>query len=205
MSSDIILFAVTVFAGFFAIMNPIANVPIFIGLTDGANASSKKNVARSSVIISFIIITIFVLLGKYIFEIFGLTIPAFKITGGILVFFVGFEMLQSKKSTIQHQKEIKFDEGISISPLATPILAGPGTIVTAMNFSSNASYLYIVIILIIFMAISLMTYLAFVSSDYLLKYIGSNKITVIGKLMGLVIGCIGTNMVLEGISLQFFK
>jgi multiple antibiotic resistance protein len=202
--NDIWFFSVTVFAGFFAIMNPIANIPIFIGLTAGVDKKTRNKVSKSATFTAFVIITIFVLLGKYIFELFGLTIPAFKITGGILVFFVGFEMLQSKVSSIQHQKDIHFDEGISISPLATPILAGPGTIVTAMNFTAEASYLYIAIIIFIALTMCIVTHIAFVSSEHLLKIVGSNKIRVIGKLMGLIIAVIGTNMILEGIKLQFF-
>lgn len=82
------------------------------------------------------------ILGKFIFVLLGITIPAFKITGGIFIFYVGFEMLQSKKSNIKHLQTTNFDENIAVSPLAIPILAGPGTIVTAMNFVSNHHYHY---------------------------------------------------------------
>ena len=84
------------------------------------------------------IVTAFVLAGKIIFQVFGLTVPAFKITGGILVFYVGFEMLQSKPSSVHGAVETEFDRGIAVSPLAIPILAGPGTIVTAMNLAQGA-------------------------------------------------------------------
>ena len=127
-------YSFTVFMAFFAIMNPIVNIPIFIQLTEGVDEKKKKEIAKTANIVAFIIVLAFILIGKYIFEIFGLTIPAFKIFGGILIFFIGFEMLQSKKSSIHHQGEVMFDDGVTISPLAIPILAGPGTIVTAMNF-----------------------------------------------------------------------
>ena len=197
------MFSFTVFAGFFAIMNPIANTPIFIGLTQEADKETKKRISKTATITAFIIVTSFIIVGKHIFELFGLTIPAFKITGGFLVFFVGFEMLQSKKSSVHHQRNVNFDEDIATSPLATPILAGPGTIVTAMNFTTNASYLHIAIILIIFAIMVCLTYLAFVFSDYIVKIIGENKIDVIGKLMGLIIGILGTNMIIEGVKLAF--
>ncbi|MFC1731016.1 MarC family protein [candidate division KSB1 bacterium] len=197
------MFSISVFAGFFAIMNPIANVPIFVGLTEKTDKKSKLKIAKTATITAFIIVAVFIIIGKYIFEIFGLTIPAFKITGGILVFYVGFEMLQSKKSSVHHQNNIDYNEGISISPLATPILAGPGTIVTAMNFTTSASFFHIFIILLIFLFMIIMTYLAFISSDFLVKIVGRNKIVVIGKIMGLIIGIIGTNMVVEGIKMAF--
>lgn len=196
-------FALTVFTGFFAIMNPIANTPIFMGLVTDADEKEKKRIARLSTLTAFIIVAGFVILGKYIFQLFGLTIPAFKLAGGILVFFVGFEMLQSKKSSIQHQKEVKIDEGIAISPLAIPILAGPGTVITAMNFVTDGGILQIGIVLLVFAIMIVLTYLAFVFSEALVKLIGNNMIVVIAKLMGLILTIIGLSMVIEGIKLGF--
>ena len=142
-------------------------------------------------------------MGKYIFELFGITIPAFKITGGILLFFVGFEMLMSKKSTIHSTGTENQDDGIAISPLAIPILAGPGTIVTAMNNITQGSVVQIGIIVGIFAVLIFITYIAFISSELLLKKLGNNMITVIGKLMGLILAIMGTGMVLNGIEMEF--
>ena len=93
---NLLTFSITVFTGFFAIMNPIANVPIFLSLVEGADDQTRKRINRKATFTAFLIVFVFVLLGKFIFQLFGITIPAFKITGGILIFFVGFEMLQSK-------------------------------------------------------------------------------------------------------------
>ena len=200
---NLVTFSITVFTGFFAIMNPIANIPIFSSLVEGAEKSTKKRIAKKSTLTAFIIVTVFVILGKFIFELFGITIPAFKITGGILIFFVGFEMLQSKKSTVKHLKQTNFDENIAISPLAIPILAGPGTIVTAMNFVTDSSVIRISIVISVFALMSLLTYIFFVASDKLIALLGDNVISVIGKIMGLIIAIIGTNMIIEGIKIAF--
>lgn len=202
MDTGILHFALSVFIGFFAIMNPIANTPIFLGLMDGQSKSEKRKLARTATITAFFIVAAFVIGGKYIFELFGITIPAFKLTGGILIFYVGFEMLQSKKSTIHHQNE-EIDEGLAISPLAIPILAGPGTIVTAMNYVTNASFAYVGIVLAVFALMIFLTFLAFAWSDYIVKWIGNNLITVIGKLMGLILAIMGVGMLIEGIKLAF--
>ena len=200
---NLISFSVTVFTGFFAIMNPISNMPIFLSLVEGADETTKIRINIKSVLIAFIIVTIFVVLGKFIFELFGITIPAFKITGGILIFYVGFEMLQSKKSDIKHIKNTHFDENIAVSPLAIPILAGPGTIVTAMNFVSNATYVHIGLVILIFGIMCLLTFISFSLSEIIAKKIGFNVISVIGKIMGLIIAIIGTSMVIEGIKISF--
>ncbi len=198
------LFAIAVFTGFFAINSPAGNIPIFLSLTKQADKKTKKKISRKATFIAFVIVTGFIVLGKYVFDLFGITIPAFKITGGILIFFVGFEMIRSQESSIDNQTEINFNEGISISPLAIPILAGPGTIVTAMNFTTNASYLQLAIIVVMLGLIMWLNYLAFISSEYLVRYIGKNKIVVIEKIMGLIIAIIGTSMFIEGVKLAFF-
>jgi len=196
-------FSLTVFTGFFAIMNPIANVPVFLGLVQGSDKSTKKTISKKSTLIAFFIVLTFVILGKFIFELFGITIPAFKITGGILIFYVGFEMLQSKKSNVKHLQDAQIDENVAISPLAIPILSGPGTIVTAMNFVTDANYIQIAIVIVIFALMCYLTYLAFTLSDFFVEKVGTNIITVIGKIMGLIIGIIGVNMVIEGIKIAF--
>lgn len=201
--NELATFAITVFTGFFAIMNPISNMPIFLTLTEGADKETKQRINLKAVLVAFIIVTVFVLLGNYIFDLFGITIPAFKITGGILIFFVGFEMLQSKKSNIKHLKTVNIDENIAISPLAIPILAGPGTIVTATNFVANTtSYMNIAIIILVFALMCFLNYIAFTLSDIIAKKIGDNVISVIGKLMGLIIAIIGTNMIIQGLKLS---
>lgn len=201
--TDLLTFALSVFTGFFAIMNPIANTPIFLGLVDGKNEADRRRIAKTSTVTAFLIVCVFVILGKYIFEAFGITIPAFKITGGILVFYVGFEMLMSKKSKIHDAENKEENDEVAVSPLAIPILAGPGTIVVAMNFVSDASFVHIGIVIAIFAFIIFLTYLAFILSNLIARKVGQNLIGVIGKLMGLIIAIIGTGMVTEGIKLSF--
>jgi len=196
-------FALTVFTGFFAIMNPIANAPIFLGLVEGESEALKKRIAKKSTIIALLIVFSFIFLGKSIFTLFGITIPAFKIAGGILIFYVGFEMLMSKKSSIHSTDNENQDDSVAISPLAIPILAGPGTIVTAMNYVAGADYIHIGIVLAVFTLMIILTWLAFTYSEVLIRKLGGNIITVIGKLMGLILAIIGTDMIIDGVKLAF--
>ncbi len=201
--TEFLTYALITFTAFFAIMNPIANIPIFLGLVEGKDELDKRRIAKISTITAFIIVTSFVVLGKYIFELFGITIPAFKITGGILIFYVGFEMLMSQKSKVHNTESKEKNNEIAISPLAIPILAGPGTIVTAMNFVTNASFVQIGIVIATFAFIVILTYIAFTLSNVIVEKVGQNLIAVIGKIMGLVLAIIGTGMIIEGIKLSF--
>jgi|TARA_B110000967_G_scaffold67469_1_gene69772 multiple antibiotic resistance protein len=200
---NLITFSITVFTGFFAMTNPISNMTVFVSLTQGLDKKVKRDINKRSNIIAFIIITVFVLIGKYIFELFNISIPAFKITGGILIFFIGFDMLQSKQSNVKSLDTVDTKEDIAVSPLAIPILAGPGTIVTAMNFVANVESIQIFLVIAIFGFMSLLTYLTFRASDFIVKIVGNNVISVIGKIMGLIIAIIGTGMVIQGIKISF--
>ena len=200
---NLITFSITVFTGFFAITNPISNMTVFLSLTQGADDATKRDINKRANIIAFVIVLVFVLLGKYIFELFNISIPAFKITGGILIFYIGFDMLQSKQSNIKSLKKVQIDENIAVSPLAIPILAGPGTIVTAMNFVANVKPIQVFLVIAIFGCMSLITYFTFRLSKYIVRLVGYNVIAVIGKIMGLIIAIIGTGMIIEGIKLSF--
>ena len=200
---NLVTYTLSVFMGFFAIMNPIAIMPMFIGLTDGEDRASKRKISKTACITAFIVVVVTVIGGKYIFELFGITIPAFKITGGMLIFYVGFEMLMSKKSKIQ-SSGIPEKNNIAISPLAIPILAGPGTIVTAMNSVTNATYIHMMIVIAVFAVMIYLTHLAFNLSDMIVKKVGDNMISVIGKLMGLILAIMGMGMIIQGIKLAFF-
>lgn len=203
--NELITNSVTVLFGFLAIMNPIANTPIFIGLTADDDNSVKKEIAFRALFLAFIIILAFILLGNIIFALFGITIGAFKITGGILIFAVGFNMMHGNSSKVQHpgngdQAEKKESQlSVAVSPLALPILAGPGTIATAMNFSSSREIIDIIITICAFIVTCLISYVFFISGNKIIKYIGNNGIKVVTRLMGMILAVIGTQMVIEGI------
>ncbi len=191
--------------GFFAIMNPIANVPIFLGLTSGDDKLTTKTVALQSLALAFLVIVVFSIAGKVIFELFGITLPAFRITGGLLVFLIGFHMLQGKQSSIHHpndkdkQKCREAALSVAISPLAMPILAGPGTIATAMNFSAGGGLTGMVVTIVSFAVLCLITYVFFVFGEKFVTFIGVGALGVITRMMGLILAVIGTQMVIEGL------
>lgn len=206
---NIVLHAATVFMGFFAIMNPIANVPVFLGLTSHDDSQTTRAIAFRSLLIAFIVIAVFSVAGKYIFQLFGLSLPAFRITGGILVFLIGFHMLQGNQSKVQQphgcdpKKAKEAALGVAVSPLAMPILAGPGTIATAMNFASGGGLTELVTTVSMFAVLCVITYVFFVSGERLVRFIGENALQVITRMMGLILAVIGTQMAIEGIQGAF--
>lgn len=195
----------TVFMGFFAIMNPIANTPVFLGLTANDSPEIKRRIAAKALLLTFTLIVVFCLLGRLIFDLFGITLPAFQITGGILVFLIGFQMLHGEQSKVHSpvtgnkESSLQGELSIAVTPLAIPILGGPGTIATAMNFTSTGGLTELVITTAAFALLCLITYISFVAGERLVRLLGDNGLSVITRLMGLILAVIGTQMVITGI------
>lgn len=195
--------ALTIFMGFFAIMNPVANTPIFLGLTSTDPEPIRRRVARRALVIAFLAVTVFCLGGSFIFQMFGITLPAFRITGGLLVFVIGFQMLHGEQSRVHNpsaeDQNLEAELGAAVSPLAVPILAGPGTIATAMSFVADGSPLTLAITIGAFLILCAITYVFFVSGEGLIRYIGQGGTKVVTRFMGLILAVIGVQMLLEGI------
>ncbi len=200
---DLALFLSTVFIGFFAILNPIGNTPLFLSMVGDGDRRIIKRVASRAVITAFIIITIFCLFGHVIFRLFNITLPAFQIAGGIIVFFIGYDMLQGKKSGVHKSKPTREDaayDDIAVSPLGIPLLAGPGTISTAMNFvGEGSSFLYTIIIILVFAVVCFITYLMFILSKRIADRLRPSLIKTISKIMGLILAVIAIQMLINGI------
>ena len=201
---ELMTYALAVFMAFFAMLNPIANTPMFLGVTNGQSDDERLQTAKTSTFVGFCILLVFTVLGKYIFDMFDLTIPAFKITGGILIFYIGFEMLMSRRaSTKATNTTVTEDDNVAISPLAVPMLAGPGMIVTAMNYATNADLIQLAVVIVMLAVIFYLNYFAFSLSKTIIRLFGKSLISVIGKLMGLILAIIGTGMTIEGLKLSF--
>ncbi len=214
MIHNIITLAITVFMGFFAIMNPISNTAVFVGMTDSMTDHDRKAVAVKSLLTAFGIVAVFCLLGKAIFDVFGITLPALRIAGGILVFMVGHQMLQGNTSKMQTSKKVETltaDNAdieqqqdvdvtdIAITPLAVPLLSGPGAIATAMNYSASGNIWHTVLTVVTFGFLCLITYVCFILGPRLLKFIGKGGITILTRLMGLILAVIAVQMIIAGV------
>ena len=190
--------ALTVFLGFFAIMNPIANTAVFVGLNGEEDQATQMKVAFKALIITFFIISTFAILGNIIFNLFGITLPALRITGGVLVFLIGYQMLHGESSGMHKSKAD--DTDIAVSPLAVPILAGPGTIATAMNYSAAGGWQETTITIVTFAILCLITFICFIFGQKIVKLIGASGLSIVTRLMGLILAIIGTQMLIGGIS-----
>jgi len=199
-----LVYAITALTGFFAIMNPIGNTPIFLGLVGDLDRRERRMVAFHAVALAFLIVAVFTIFGSIIFRLFGITLPAFQVAGGILVFLVGNQLLHGRESTIHHpgpgEGGAHDADDVAITPLAIPILAGPGTISTALNFAGNGNPVHIAVVLGAFAVICAATYIAFLSGEKLVQHMRPGVIKVVTRLMGLILMVIAAQMVMTGVS-----
>jgi multiple antibiotic resistance protein len=203
---DLWLHGVTVFLGFFAMLNPIGNIPVFLGMVSEFDRKTQNMVARRSVTAAFIIITVFTIFGHIIFRMFGITLPAFQIAGGIIVFIIGFQMLNARENPIHAQSTNEKSEmakaarDLAISPLGIPLLAGPGTISTAMNFvGAEKSIRNVILVVAIFAFMCIITFGLFLSSRWLSAKVNPGMLKVVSRIMGLILAVIAIQMLINGI------
>lgn len=195
------------FTAFFAIMNPFANLPMFVSLTADNSRKEVNAIARLAFIVATVIVALFALLGNYIFSIFGINLSALRIMGGIILGLIGYHMIQGNVSPIQHNPKQSVKDSINsnntdvaISPLAMPVLAGPGTIATTMNLSSSTNPF---IVISAFVVLSVITYFIFIYGEQIMAKLGNNIMNVITKLMGLILATIGVRMLIMGVQVAF--
>jgi multiple antibiotic resistance protein len=196
--SDLYTQLITVFIGFFAIMNPVANTAAFAGLVGEKSKAEQRKIATKALLITFFIILSFSVLGKAIFHLFGITIDALRVTGGVLVFIVGYHMLNGHGSKL-HSAEGDDESDVAVSPLAVPLLAGPGTIATAMNYSAAGGMMGILTTVSVFAVLCFITFICFIFSSNILSVVGKSGLGIVTRLMGLILAVIGTQMIIVGL------
>ena len=190
------------FMAFFAIMNPISNLPAYMALVADDSQKISRKIAFRSLLIAFVIITVFIFSGDFIFKVFGITIVSFRIAGGILVAVIGYHMINGNHSPSykgMEQQAVNSDPmSIAISPLAMPLFAGPGTITTALSLA-NGGLRNQLITVVAFALLCVITYLLFRSAKQIAGFLGKNLMKIITKMMGLLLFSIGIQMIIVSV------
>ena len=190
------------FMAFFAIMNPISNLPAYMALVADDSQKISRKIAFRSLLIAFVIITVFIFSGDFIFKVFGITIVSFRIAGGILVAVIGYHMINGNHSPSykgMEQQAVNSDPmSIAISPLAMPLFAGPGTITTALSLA-NGGLQNQLITVVAFALLCVITYLLLINAKQIAGFLGENLMKIITKMMGLLLFSIGIQMIIVSV------
>lgn len=190
------------FMAFFAIMNPISNLPAYMALVADDSQKISRKIAFRSLLIAFVIITVFIFSGDFIFKVFGITIVSFRIAGGILVAVIGYHMINGNHSPSykgMEQQAVNSDPmSIAISPLAMPLFAGPGTITTALSLANGGLQKQLITV-VAFALLCVITYLLLRSAKQIAGFLGENLMKIITKMMGLLLFSIGIQMIIVSV------
>ncbi len=196
------------FTAYIALMNPLAMAPAFAAMMGGSDAATERRAARRALAVAFGIVLVFSTAGKVIFELFGITLPALRTAGGMLLFIIGYQMLQGQPSRVQYPLAGEQGAGadalsLAVTPLGTPMMAGPGTIATAANISASADFSGAAISVGAYALLCLITYPCLVWGKALVRRMGESAMGVITRLMGLTVSVVGVQMALAGIKEAF--
>jgi multiple antibiotic resistance protein len=190
--------AITISA-IFVIVNPLTTAFMFMMLVPFGNVKERNAVAKRAVITSTIVLLVFVAMGGLIFKLFGITLYAFRIAGGIILFGIAMKMLGTRDEH-ENVANSKQKGDVAIIPLAIPFISGPGSIATVMILTSEAPSVYHLIILIAAIVITTTTcYFTMIYSDYIVKLIGNTGKDVVTRIFGLILAVVAVQFVLNGI------
>lgn len=193
------------FAALFSVLNPIGTVPIFVGLTQDYTKRERSKVSMLTAINVFIILIISFFIGQYVLTFFGITITALRIAGGIIIASSGFSLLNGKFSKNRGinkkvEEDIQSRNEIALTPLAMPMLAGPGSISLLIAFyQEHNSTNDILISSLAILVVSLVIFIILRSADYIAKFLGASGIVAVSRIIGFLTISIGIQYIISSV------
>ena len=204
-ATEILEFALLAATSVFFLVDPFAVIPMFLAITSDSPQSERRQMARRSAWTCAIVLSVFAVAGSLIFKMFGITLPAFKIAGGIILLQIGMDMLQARPSatkvTPEETEEGTVKEDASIIPLGMPMLAGPGAISTVMVLvgDSHTAWQHAVVYATILVT-AYASYLILAGADRVRRYLGETGIRILTRLMGLLLVALAVQFVANGLT-----
>lgn len=202
MDTSLLPFALLCFTSFFTLTNPLGTMPVFLTMTQGMTEQERRSIVKRATIVSFITIMVFVVAGQFLFKFFGISTNGFRIAGGVIIFKIGFDMLQARYTPMKlKDEEIKaYADDISITPLGIPMLCGPGAIANAIVLMQDAHSIEMKGTLVgIIALIYLITYFILRASTRLVDLLGETGNNVMMRLMGLILMVIAVECFVSGV------
>ncbi|WP_271392609.1 MarC family protein [Aequorivita sinensis] len=200
--TEIVAFGILSFTSFFTLINPFGTMPIFMTMTAELDVQHRTKTARKASIVSFITIVLFAFSGQLLFNFFGISVNSFRIVGGVIFFLMGMDMLQARLGKVKvKDSEVKsYVDDISITPLAIPMICGPGALTNAIVMMEDANSIEkkITLIITVFL-VMLLTYIILYSSSKIIKILGQTGINVMMRLMGLIVMVIAVEFFFAGL------
>lgn len=198
-------FALVALSAVFFVIDPLANVPMFLTITSGDTVEQRRSTALRAALATWITLCVFALAGGVIFKAFGISLGAFKIAGGIMLLLMSIDMMRAQPSptrtTEEEQAEGKKKDDVAIFPLAIPMLAGPGAIATVMVLMSRAAWKAIPTVAVFFSVTvtCLAAWLLMRSASAADKYLPKTVLRAFERIMGLLLAAVAVEFIAGGV------
>jgi len=197
-------FSLLSLSAIFFVVDPMGAIPVFIAMTRGDPPQKRRQMARRASIAAFFILSTFAVAGTLIFKVFGISLGAFKVAGGVLLLLTSIEMLrvqqQRTRVTPEETQEGVEKEDVAIFPLAIPLLAGPGSIATVTALMGRAGRKLFAVPVIVSIALTCVaSYLMLVAADRISRFLGVTGVSVMNRVIGLIIGALAVQFMFDGI------
>lgn len=202
MTYELFTVALLYFTSYFAIINPMGVMPVFMTMTADISEKQRRRTALKAVFTAFITLMLFAFAGQLLFKFFGISVHGFRIVGGVIFFIMGYDLLQARISKIKMDEEMvtKYVDDISITPLGIPIIAGPGAITNSIVLMEDSQSFELKFVLILTIVLTLfITWIVLLSSGKLLQVIGPTGNKIMMKLMGLIMMVIAVEFFFAGL------
>ncbi len=204
-NSVYVRFSLLALSSIFFLVDPFAALPTFLAVTEGANGVRRKQIARKATLTAWIVLTLFSVAGKYLFQLFGISIAAFEIAGGIILLLIGLDMLEAKRSATQESseeaEEATHKQDAGIVPLGVPMLAGPGSITSVMVLVGQVQVWWqMAAIMGSILVTAVICYLVLGNSDRVAKALGETGIRILVRVMGLLLVALAVQYFVNGMS-----
>jgi len=189
------------FVTLFVIIDPIGLSPLFIALTQGMTAEERIRTGRRALLLSFVLLAAFGLFGETLLTAIGISIPAFRISGGLLLFLTALDMLFERRSDRRERRANEAPPDPSVFPLAMPLIAGPGALTTMILLTSSTTgdVPKLIGVNLVMIAVLLLTYLSFRLSQVFARALGQTGIVVLTRLFGILLAALSVQFVLDGL------
>jgi multiple antibiotic resistance protein len=194
-------FLITSFVTLFVIIDPIGLTPVFVTLTQGMPSQQRRNIGLRATLVAAFILCIFCLFGESVLEFVGISMPAFQIAGGILLFLIALDMLferRSKRRKSQSEEDDQNDD-ISVFPLAIPLLAGPGSITSIILIASTIpGWIGVAHAILAMLGVIVIAYVMFLTGPVLERMLGRTGINVVTRILGMILAALAVQFVMDG-------
>jgi multiple antibiotic resistance protein len=197
-------FSLLALSAIFFVVDPMGVIPVFMAMTSHDSPEKRERMARRASVAAFLILSTFAVAGTLIFRVFGVTLGAFKVAGGVLLLLTSIDMLRAQQGRTrvspEEEKEGAEKEDVAIFPLAIPLLAGPGSIATVTALMGKAGRILFAIPVIASIAITCAaSYLMLVAAERIQRLMGVTGLSVMNRVIGLIIGAIAVQFMFDGL------